>query len=471
MFAPDVLKILQKKIQQEKELNEFTFNGIGFANFIFNTVDKYEMNPQAKYFSFSSEIKTWLWLFSKIRFKKSKKIQKDFLLVPSDDQDFRMMQLFEPIIKELDLSQTEMGPINDSFRSLLPSDFLQCVFVAISNTNKIIRAFRVLFNGRGFSVSQKTILVSQFYANLLVSFAMLRYIKLLHPKVVLVGLDRHRYPALLVSLANSQHIGTATLVHGSIFYPSQFVPLIAKDCLCWGSIQAGFFESTGVDMSRIRIVGNPRFTFYKKTDLPVPDIKRKHGIDDQKKIILHASQNLKDNTDMVMIQSLLKGIKKINTEWQLVIRLHPSQNRKPFIDLVKDVPSVFLLEKETSVQDSLLLADAAVIFNSTFSIDAIFAGVPVVLLNPSGEIFGLAKDLIENADTKVFRNGDEFCDFLETIDFTRKQANEVFDLEGQEAFAKQYCRFAGKESAIEIKKYLEESAMKEDPLQLFKLAS
>jgi predicted glycosyltransferase len=165
-------------------------------------------------------------------------------------------------------------------------------------------------------------------------------------------------------------------------------------------------------------------------------------ISTSKKIILHPSQNFPDLDEFDVIEKLSKKISE-SEHFILAVKFHPSQDVVGLTSKIQTLNNTIILKNSMSVLDCLSIADFTLLVSSTFAIDSLIAGIPVVVYTPHSKIKGVAKELVKQAGCLEFTN-----DTLHRLPILLKDNNykEKLNLESQLKFKKDYCEFYNVES-------------------------
>lgn len=184
-------------------------------------------------------------------------------------------------------------------------------------------------------------------------------------RLVLVDFDRHAVARPWVECSRELGIRSATLVHGS---PTEatYRPVVANAVLAWSESQAAWFAADDVETL---VVG--------RADVPVL-AARASGL---RVVIAHSRERLSESEEARLLSVISVFA---DAGWPSVLRLHPSV--QSLSDL--DDPSWLRIAKKTEVelarqgelQRSLSSARLVVVVASTAGVDALYSGVPVLVL-------------------------------------------------------------------------------------------
>ncbi len=435
-----VFSSLSESTAFKRSINRQQVNGIGFADLNSHLIDSFLVNQHTNTNDSRYAFSKTVWLFSKLLRKKISAVKEGILLVPVEPEKERSMGLYTPIMQQLDGGDYRLLGVEELFSSLDITVFFRWLLQVPAALRQINKALSVEQASLLKPLKRRLKIDSLIH---LLWIAQLRtFFKHSGCRSMLVDWDRHGFQSQLVLAANMEAVHTYTFVHGAIYTPEKFVPLIAEKCLVWGNTHRQFFRQQGEAAEALLTAGNSRF----RRELPNREsVQKKYGIPAGKKIILHPSQNFPDLKDHEIVKSLYHHIETDN-RFQLAVKVHPSQNNQQLINEVSGLNGLILLPASISAAEALSLAEFAVVVSSTFSIDAMIAGVPVTIYKqPGASLRGIAVDLVEKALVPFLQTQKDFEQLLSTI--ADKPAIDCIDMESQRQFISDYCEYYGDESA------------------------
>lgn len=169
------------------------------------------------------------------------------------------------------------------------------------------------------------------------------------PKLIVISNDHSTDCRPLILAAKALDIKTIYLQHASV--TTLFPPLRTSHAFLYGEYSRDVYCQTGLSNTKIELVGNPKFDFYKDEIL---NKKRSY--------VVGIAFNLLDNLNDVL-QFATEILNKL-PEYDVILRAHPSDNRS--------IPSHFLTsdsKKETS-QDFLARTDILIAGTSNILLEA-----------------------------------------------------------------------------------------------------
>ena len=134
---------------------------------------------------------------------------------------------------------------------------------------------------------------------------------------------------------------------------------------------------------RIAVTGQPRtdILFEQKKTYSKRDMFKKLGITINKKLVVFASQPLKDLSEsrltLQAIASCLKNFKDL----MLVVKLHPNDNKDFYVNVLEDMKSKAIVIKEIDLYGLLYSSDLVLSVSSTVMLEALLMDKPVIQVN------------------------------------------------------------------------------------------
>lgn len=146
------------------------------------------------------------------------------------------------------------------------------------------------------------------------------------------------------------------------------------------------YLAMGVPDDKIFITGQPRFDNLVNNSFNIQELKKKIGLDSDKKIVLLATQPLLgylwSRQDWEYFnQTIIETVSEIK-QAQLIIKLHPEEDKRIFQEFLNQKKyNIRLFQKESSLYELLACCDTLVTFNSTVALEAMILGKSVVIVN------------------------------------------------------------------------------------------
>ena len=203
-----------------------------------------------------------------------------------------------------------------------------------------------------------------------------RLFDVLQPRALVVASDAHRYARMLVLAAGARGVPSVVRLHGALVGEHVYVPVVASRMLAWGPWCRDWFVRRGVAGEAVASVGfvrAPRRRPFEGRALGRPTVA------------LFAAQPIPDAVTRSFLGWCLEAVLE-NPSLRLRVRPHPGEGRRAFLaEVLATWPASARDRTEVSPVGRALgrdLEDAHVVLasQSTVGIDALTAGVPLVLL-------------------------------------------------------------------------------------------
>jgi hypothetical protein len=272
------------------------------------------------------------------------------------------------------------------------------------------------------------------------------------PKVILVDHDRQSVNSVLILVANKYNVLTQTLVHGSTYPIHNYVPVLAKQLLCWGPVQVNQFSEHGFDPASARVVGNSKFK--AGINASKIDVRKKLGVGDDVKIAVWGNNRFAENKHFEVVKSFIDSFAATQGKWFPVIKLHPSDDKQQYENYLRDSSNYLLLGTDYNLDEVLAVADIMFFHSSNIAQDAMLKKVPVGVFNPTDVDAGIGEVLREQAGTPYIKTKNELTEFLMNFNDQRQLADLT---ERQSEFFNNYCRYIGDASAAKIAETFDEA--------------
>lgn len=280
------------------------------------------------------------------------------------------------------------------------------------------------------------------------------FIKKYNPSCYLTIWDLYPLGAVYCNVFRKFQLPSITFIHGAIGVKSliEFVPLNADYIISWGKHNTKLLSLNGVDRNAILESGCPRMTEYLGPD------KNQIKVD---------KYNFKINSEKLVICFLNTGIIRerwisdmqeisilFSNKYELICRPHPSNDDNY---IFKHIPKTIkiLSDKDITLERIISISDYFITDASSAGFDALFMRKIVFLLD-SNDV-DVYQDIMYDAyksNAVLFSKSVE--DFL--IQFQKTTNNINFRnkiLKNQELFIKNYVSCYSQESAVNIKKSID----------------
>lgn len=203
-----------------------------------------------------------------------------------------------------------------------------------------------------------------------------RLFDVVQPRALVLASDAHRYARMLVLAAAARRVPSVVLQHGALVGEHVYVPVVATRMLAWGPWCRDWFVRRGVPGDAVASVGFVR--------APSRRAYRGHA-HERPRLALFAGQPIPDAVTRSFL-GWCRDALLADPALRLRVRPHPGEGRRAFLaEVLSSWPPSARDRTETSSVGQALgrdLDDADVVLasQSTVGIDALAAGVPLVML-------------------------------------------------------------------------------------------
>jgi hypothetical protein len=197
------------------------------------------------------------------------------------------------------------------------------------------------------------------------------------PTAVVVASDAHRYARLLVLAARDRKIPTVVLQHGALAFQDFYVPVVADRMLAWGPWCRDWFVARGAPAPAVHDVGFVRSPARRPLRSPADPAALR---------AMFPTQPVADHVTVAMLDTL-REVLAADASLRLVVRPHPGEGRRALLAArLAGWPAPLRERTDVSppgraLADDLAASDVVLTSQSTVGIDALAAGVPVVLID------------------------------------------------------------------------------------------
>jgi hypothetical protein len=208
-----------------------------------------------------------------------------------------------------------------------------------------------------------------------------RFLDLIAPSVIVTEYDRNAHASCLLLAANKRGIRSVTMVHASAMpYPSYgMTPLVSTYVCCWGEVHRDKFRWYGVSDDRLVVTGCQATLIDLEPDGEAT--RRKVGLAPNQQAVLLATSpiRLEDRkTYASVFCEAMTGMPGVSA----LVRLHPAEHLAEYQEVIDKYPDVkFFSNSDMGRDESLALADLIVSHESSFGMDALIKGKPVIVLD------------------------------------------------------------------------------------------
>jgi len=280
------------------------------------------------------------------------------------------------------------------------------------------------------------------------------FIKKYTPSCYLTMWDLYPFGAVYCNAFRKFQLPSITFIHGAIGVKSliEFVPLNADYIISWGKHNTKLLSLNGVDRNAILECGCTRMTEYLgPNNNQIKIDKNNFKINSEKLVICFL------NTGIIRerwISDMEEISKLFSNKYELICRPHPS-NDDDYI--FKNTPKTIkiLSDKDISLERTISISDYFISDSSSAGFDALFRRKIVFLVDSNDQ--NVYQDIMYDAyksDAVLFsKSVEDFLSQFEKVTNNINYRNKI--LKNQALFIRKYITFYSKESALNIKKSID----------------
>lgn len=190
---------------------------------------------------------------------------------------------------------------------------------------------------------------------------------------------------LAIQLAKKNKIIDYTLQHG--FLTHFYLPTTATNYIVWGEEAKEWFENRNINTT-ILSLGTPRLDKVEDIKQNGENIKndfyKKYNIDKSKKIFFYMSHSQAPEFGIEIHKENFEALKEVikNESYQLIIKLHPSENRNLFDDVFKiEKKNIILLPKDENLYNTIISSYISASAYSTTLVESMCFEKPTLQMN------------------------------------------------------------------------------------------
>lgn len=229
-------------------------------------------------------------------------------------------------------------------------------------------------------------------------------------------IDENASSRFLVFASDMCNIPSIGLQHGAIYTHHISYNYSKKDLYCYKNklncilpdktavfgkkFKNLLIENGNYKPSQIVVTGQPRtdILFENKDKYSKKALCNKFGIDYKKKLVVYASQRLKDPSELKKsISEIVKSLKEINNA-ELIIKLHPAEENSFYNKLLSNLKYKAIITKNADIYELLFCSDLLISISSTVILEALIIGKPAIQLNLITNY-----DIFEDCGDKLFK--------------------------------------------------------------------
>ncbi len=434
--------ILRKRIAVEQQLNGLAYRTAPLGALCSHTVNR--MVIRNNRMGALRILADWIWLFSRLFTRSGLQPAQRLCLLPNETQRGRSQ--FRPVQELMQPGEAAFVLVSALYKGASPAAYGRWLLQTLPALPRYIRLIRACHRRhRCFSLAHRIVLLQVMLLQTLRYEIALHRLRRLKPRKLVVDLDRGYFQAPAVLAGNALGAETITLVHGIIFPPYLYVPVIARTVYCWGSYQEHFFRAYNDPSVRYVITGNPAFRNNPEPSPAAGSNVLAGRLKNGQKVITCVSQNFSDQAQYGMIRSFCSTVSQGGTNWLGVVKAHPADQTDRLQRLLEPYPGIVLLGKETPLEQVLEVTDLFMVVNSNLAFDAVLSGKPVFFWHLDEERAGLARIFREEAGAVVLNNEHELAALLQRC--TEQGIGQQIHAASLAAFAASFCAYSGGEAA------------------------
>jgi hypothetical protein len=199
------------------------------------------------------------------------------------------------------------------------------------------------------------------------------------PKLILTDHDRMKFNSCLIIAANVNEIPTYSFIHGSTIPPDHYYPVLANKLFCWGEFHKNQFKNLGTPIDKLIVAGNQKINLDISID--IDKVLNRLNLN-TKPVVLLATNNIKIKEKLLFAEEFCKVCKQIEIQMQAVIRLHPSETKGEYKEIIKEYPFIKLLENsDLNAEESFAISSIIVSHNSQYGFDAFVHKKKIVIFD------------------------------------------------------------------------------------------
>lgn len=414
--------------------------------------------------SLTSALRAWLgwWRFSQFGARKRgppAQLESGRLLLTWLSDTPRLNDLVLPVVAELEPRQFNVIGGAPSIRQKLPAETGFCTqdqILAVDSQawrseyakyrtawHRAIRRWLLqhglplrLFPHLAYALAARSFYVSGFF----------RFLDHVQPSAVLTDSEHNTPWSCLILAARQRGIPTLQMMHGVIYPPYGYTPLLSDVALCWGQQQREQMVALGTEPERLVVTGCQRLRRTTHTDGNA--VRARLELPAEGPVVILATGPMPREEWRKLFYTFGAAFQEHPTITG-VVRLHASEKKAFYHVEAARYPRLRLLENQDwTVEEAMAICDVVVIHNSGLGNDALAFGRLVVLLDVLEGPLSNGQTLADKAGCPVVRTGTELRQALDRIieDAHHRQALH----RRAEEYVHWFCGAFGKKAARNV---------------------
>ncbi len=382
------------------------------------------------------------------------------ILVTWLDDTSRLNDLVLPVLAELEPGECNVIGGVASIRQRLPAEIGFCTKVQVTEVD--LRSWRreyargrpewhrrirgwlrrhglpgQLFPHLGYGLAVRSFYVAAFF----------QFLERTRPRAVLTDSEHNTPWSCLVLAARQRGIPTLQMMHGVIYPPYGYTPLLSDVVLCWGGQHREQMIELGTEPERLVVTGCQRLT---RTIVSDPQaVRRRLGLPAAGPVVVLATNPMPREEWRKLVFTFGEAFQD-RQDLTAVVRLHASEKSETYRDEIARYPGIRFLENQLwTVEETMAVSDVVVSHNSGLGNDALIYGRLVILLDvlPENPLSN-GQTLADRAGSPVARSADELRQCLERIVGDAEYREELH--RRAEEYVKWFCAAFGRDAARNV---------------------
>ncbi len=293
-----------------------------------------------------------------------------------------------------------------------------------------------LFPHLAYALAMRSFCISGFF----------RFLDHVQPTLVLTDSEHNTPWSCLILAARQRGIPTLQMMHGVIYPPYGYTPLLSDAALCWGQQQREQMVALGTEPERLVVTGCQRLRRTIHADGKA--VRAKLELPAEGPVVILATNPMPREEWRKLFYAFGLAFQE-HPAITAVVRLHASEKRAFYREEAARHPRLRLLENQDwTVEEAMAICDVVVSHNSGLGNDALVFGRLVVLLDVLATPLNNGQTLADKAGCPVAHTGAEL---RQAVDRIVADADHRRELHRQaEAYVHWFCGAFEKEAARNV---------------------
>ena len=424
------------RIRTEQRLNDLKYLGqVPVGSLCCHAINRWCNNQDS--YSFRSFIAALIkLLLSSLKLRKTRQIQ-GILFLQTNNSD-RIMRMFDPFRNCKGSLTNNFTLSREFYQSICPIHVFIWMSDMLANFIYYKRKIDQILKESNSKSSRAQIYYAFTLQTLKYTVASKTLVKS-EVRSILVDLDRAADASPVILAARLLKIKTGTLVHGSIFPPNLYVPVLANKVYCWGNIHRDYLRNFSSKDVKFIITGNTAYDRH---------IENNNIINEGRKnfVLTFVSANYSDLAQYKVVEFL--GRINLPNYWSIRLRAHPAED---YVNLAIASKSnnLQVFDKSQTVEECINQTDLFIVIDSNFVFDALSFGKPTIFYASDSDHSDLPKLFEVYSNAVMIRNEIEMEKLLNRM----KSLTAIYEESNYtelSLFYRQYCEDFGESAARKI---------------------